>query len=228
MAVLFCKSSFYSLFFVWWYFFGRKDAFPGADGSTIQEANGLNPNAESITIYDSNNQFLSDGSSGITYIKITQPGVLSDNISQIYTIKNPMSYLCNLTRPFDWYTDNESFLNNALWGDGTDKRVFDPCPKGWEIPIKGTWYDLKNSALYSSAAYYSNGLLYNTMSWYPACGMRLYDTGKLGRVGQYGYYWSSTVDNTIFIYGLGFSQAGVGLNLAHYRAYGFPVRCVQE
>lgn len=204
---------------------GRKDAFPGADGSTIQQGvEGVNPNAESIAIYDANGRVLTEGSSGVSYVNITQSGVLSGNTSMVYTVKHPLSYIHTSTRPYDWYTDNESYQHNFLWGDKISKSESDPCPRNWKTPIKGTWYDLSSTLVTCN----TQGLLYNAMSWYPSCGARLFGSGKLGFVESYGYNWSATVDNTIFVYGLGHSIAGAGLNLAHYRAYGFSVRCIQE
>jgi hypothetical protein len=44
----------------------------------------------------------------------------------------------------DWYvggTTTEEIRNDLLWGVGTTKTIFDPCPDGWMVPPTGTWND---------------------------------------------------------------------------------------
>jgi uncharacterized protein (TIGR02145 family) len=64
----------------------------------------------------------------------------------------------------------------------------------------------------------------------PAAGFRNYSNGALTYGGSYGYYWSSTYNNTANTYSLSFYNTHVyaGSNGNSARADGFSVRCIAE
>lgn len=208
-------------FFVW----GRKDCFPGADGSTIGST------IKTIPIYDDNGQSLSEGSTGVKLIDITTSGVLNGNISQVYAIKNSMTYIYATTSPSDWYTDSEIYQNNALWGDKGEKSTYDPCPKSWRVPTDAskTYGDFSEELFTTSGSTTNviNGRIYNKMTWFPTVGRRIHSSGALNYVGNGGYYWSSSIIDASSR-NLHFYINGVNTSGAYYRANGFSVRCVQE
>ncbi len=216
---------------------GRKDAFPGADGSTITQETGTSQNATTIPIYGVNGNSLTEGSTGLKRVDITTSGVLSKNTSQVYSIKNPLSFIYNANEPRDWYTDNETYQNNTLWVDDT-KTNYDPCPSGWRVPtdasrtfgdfsittflyyIQGKQTSLGNSNV-------TNGRLYNQISWFPAEGYRSYVQGNFYSVGTNGYCRSSTISD-VKVKVLYFNMEGIYPHDTNRRAYGLPVRCIQE
>ncbi len=213
---------------------GRKDAFPGADGSTIQQTG--SPNAEAIQIYDDKENPLTEGSeTGLQFVNITANGVLNEKTSQVYTIKQPLTYIyCSNTTPWDWYTNNAIYQNNDLWS--LNKTVYDPCPKGWKVPQDGTWNDcttvtfpyyIHGQQTTTGSRYTTNGRQYVNLTWYPAAGFRDFGNGKLSFIGCDGSYWSSTYSNVRARY-LYYPMTYVGPNNAYYRVMGFSVRCVQE
>ena len=215
---------------LWW---GRKDGFPGADGSTITQ---VNPNAETIPIYGATGEKLLEDEDGYCKVNITVEGVLNGNNTLIYAIKNPMSFIYNKNVPKDWYTDDEIYQNNALWGDGENKSNYDPCPAGWCASINGTWSDFSmESFLYYNRGvkttiedrHLTNGRLYKDITWYPAIGYRAYLDGALYYIGNYGYTWSATTNNTSSNR-LSFGINDVSPNSHSTRAFGCSVRCVQE
>ena len=145
-------------------------------------------------------------------------------------MKNPLAFIYNGNEPYDWYTNlkdksgNEYiYQNDALWGNGTTKSVYDPCPEGWRVAPNETWSDFTRDAntpkngtfpyysagvigeKYGSGNYkVSNGRYYTALggaegadngvrAWYPAPGYRSAASGALSGVGSYGYSWSSTV-----------------------------------
>ena len=233
MAVLFCKSSFYSLFFVWWYFFGRKDAFPGADGSTITQVTGADPNAEIISIYDSDGATISGGSiTGLRLENVTTSGVLSGNTSQIYTIKNPMTFIYSTKVPKDWYTDDETYQNDVLWGNGEKKSSYDPCPVGWRVPNNSstTYGDFSMETMPASGSNYTvyAGRTYANMSWFPAAGGLFLNSFSLSFVGDYGCYWSASAGSTVSAKRLYFSYSTLNPSATSYRMNGYVVRCIQK
>ena len=209
-------------------FWGRKDGFPGADGSTIQ-ANG---NATTISIYDASGNTLIEGSAtGLQIVNITTSGVLSGNTSQMYAIKNPLTYVYNGTNTLDWYTTTATNQNNTLWSDGDIKSANDPCPYEWRIPTnsKLSYGDFSKTTMPISEEIggVATGRTYHKMAWYPAAGYREHINGILSHVGSTGFYWSTAVSNMYAIY-LGYDINNVSPGSTYSRAYGFPVRCVQE
>ena len=204
---------------MWW---GRKDAFPGADGSTITQ---VNPNATTIPIYGASGTALTEGSTtGLQLVNITTAGVLSGGNSLTYAIKHPLSFIYNAVFPYDWYTNADNH-NDTLWGNDSDKSDFDPCPAGWRIAPNGTWSDFTKTEdvlqpINGNFPFYikgitneqgavgdyhqTNGRLYkvsNTgigtpLTWYPAAGTRNRINGRLYNCGIHGFSMSSLLKDT--------------------------------
>ncbi|HIW09935.1 MAG TPA: hypothetical protein H9888_00390 [Candidatus Rikenella faecigallinarum] len=204
---------------------GRKDCFPGGDGSTIP------PDAYSgtipVPIYDINGETA-------TIANVLIEDIISGTNTLSYSIQNPTTFICNPTAPYDWYTISGS-QNNTLWG-ATTKSVYDPCPTGWHVPQDGTWNDFYDE----NAPYYilgvqtvtgdynmTNGRVYKALTWYSSGGYRTYSNNTLRLVGLNGYWWSSTPSDTQSKYFYFFRNAVRPSNL-YGRAYGYSVRCVQE
>ena len=232
----------FGMFYQW----GRKDPFPRANGATI-DAN--TATASTIKIY---------GADGITerpedangYKKVNITGVIgSESNTLSYSVKNPLAFIYNSGNgsdwKFNWYTTVVANQNDALWGDGAQKSVYDPCPKGWRIAPVGTWDDFTREVeipakgtfpyysegvigeAYGVGSYKaSNGRLYNNMAWYPSTGNLSYLDGSKVSTGKDGYSWSSTVINSNGRT-LGFHGTWLTPRYNDYRAYGFPVRCIQ-
>ena len=213
---------------------GRKDAFPGADGSTITQAT---YNAATIPIYGADGEtILAEDGSGYQKTDITTIGVMDMNNTLIYSIKNPLSFINNTIDLRDWFTNNEIYQNNELWNNNS-KSLYDPCPAGWCTPVKETWMDFTST----NTSYYingniativsntiSNGILYNNLSWFSASGYRTNYSGILAAVGFGGNNWSVTIDS-IRVKCFNFNMTnGVRPDNTTYRANGFSVRCVQE
>lgn len=47
-----------------------------------------------------------------------------------FSIQNPVNYI---KEAYDWYAES-SGQDNSLWGAGSGKTVWDPCPEGWRVP----------------------------------------------------------------------------------------------
>ena len=65
------------------------------------------------------------------------------------------------------------------------------------------------------------------MSIAPAPGNRYCESGRLTEVGYSGYGWALTIhsDNA---HSLNFNEGGFNPNGYYRRAYGLPLRCLQE
>ena len=83
---------------IWWGGeWGRKDGFPGADGSTITQE--INNNAQTIPMYGATGNELAEGSKeGLQLIDVTTSGVIgNNNTSFTYAIKHPLTFIYNIS-----------------------------------------------------------------------------------------------------------------------------------
>ncbi|HIW10470.1 MAG TPA: hypothetical protein H9888_03110 [Candidatus Rikenella faecigallinarum] len=150
-----------------------------------------------------------------------------DNTTLVYIIKNPLAFIYNSASPYDWYTNNSIYQNNALWGDA--KSEYNPCPKGWKIPQNGTWNDFSNITM-SAIGFgtnVANGRIYNKTAWYPMEGYLHHQSGQLTYVGYNGYCWLSAIE-TIYARYLSFTLSSINPSYPTNRARGFSIRCIQE
>ena len=211
---------------------GRKDGFPGADGSTITQATGTYQNATTIPIYGANGNSLTEGSTGVQRVNIATEGIIGEDYTTIvYVIKNPLAFVYNTILPLDWYTNSETYQHNALWGNGAGKSTYDPCPKGWRVPTDGSWGDFSTITMptigTTTEANVSNGRIYCSLAWFPVEGYRYSNDGTLRYVGIRGYYWFSQSNGTTSYFS-NINISGVNQRGNSVRSGGFAVRCVQE
>ncbi len=210
---------------------GRKDGFPGADGSTITQGTDTYQNAATIPIYGANGNTLTEGSiTGLRKVDITAIIGGKPNTSG-FAIKNPLTFIYNTATPYDWYATQTTNQDNTLWGEGTGKSTYDPCPHGWRVPTDAsmTFGDFSTNIFSVSGSNYTviTGRVYLAIAWFSATGCLYFDSGALYNVGYGGYYWSATVSDA-YAKGLYFGMGGVYPSSASRRVYGFSIRCVQE
>ena len=165
-------------------------------------------------------------------MNIATAGVLSGNTSQVYAVKNPLTFIYNTTDLRDWYTNSSTYQDNTLWGDEDIKSPYDPCPKGWKIPAdaSSTFGDFATSTMTvsGSGTNVANGSKYIHMGWFPASGGRRLNSGIFYYVGSRGYCWSASQNDAYTKY-LYYDMSGVvNPGTVSGRALGFPVRCIQE
>ncbi len=159
-------------------------------------------------------------------------------VGMLDAVRNPHVFFYAEGSPWDWQTPQ----NDASWGDGTAKSVYDPCPEGWRVAPDGTWSDFN-----SGSSYDWDGLFRKNSEWdwidvdlagglyaagsvrvfYPAPGYRHRDTGALSSVGYGGFSYSSSVSGSTGVY-LDFCVTDLRPSYTDYRAYGFQLRCLQE
>jgi len=141
------------------------------------------------------------------------------------------------TTDYNWFSGG---VDNNLWNGGT-KGAKDPCPEGWRVPtmseldrlmggdgtgsasLDGSGWDSTNKG------YWFNGTESPEVGagfFLPAAGCRSYIGGSADYRGNFGLYWSSSVDDD-GAWGLYFLTGGAGMDDGS-RAGGYSVRCVQE
>ncbi len=174
------------------------------------------------------------GSSSITWAKEAAStgiwNVVSGSSASMYDAEaNPMTFYTSM------------YLPNGSWQ--SQKTVYDPCPAGWRVPDggeAGVWAKALGSPLsFTDVSLYDStnkGMNFSGMFgsastiWYPASGCHSGISGGLVPVGYDGYYWScSPHEGSNNAYYLHFDYYGnVGPSDYSIRAYGYPVRCLQE
>jgi uncharacterized protein (TIGR02145 family) len=117
--------------------------------------------------------------------------------------------------PFDWRTPQ----NDNLWQGGSG--INNPCPAGFRLPTDLEWETERNSWNSNDPAG-----AYGSPLKLVVAGLR-YKNGSFGGVGEFGYYWSATVNlaNSSRLY-LSNDMASTAGDV--YRARGQSVRCVQD
>lgn len=193
------------------YQWGRKDPFPGsADIKSNKERE----------LFDINGQSVSISKSIVT---------VSDN--RMLATENPSMFYYSTGGNFDWFTNssNSQAQDNSFWNDNNNvKGVFDPCPKGWRVPINVSVWDglpTQNFGLGEGAQWNTETI---KMGYYPAAGCRLPSSGELSKVGSEGNVWSATppvYETRAFIFYFAPYNAR---SERSYRAQANSVRCVKE
>ena len=192
---------------------------------------------------------------GGTYIKEVFAERTSSNGTLEYITKNPMHFITNaacIEEGGDGVGDWLVAADNTLWNNDV-KSIYDPCPYGWRVPSVDDLSVLHladaedNTPLDEARKQYgwplSDG---NKTYFYPACGRRRYNDGKVENMnykeGVYpsqpqpweGYYWTSTTSADGKAVALYFDLTTTRTINKFFpshsarRANGFQVRCVKE
>lgn len=117
--------------------------------------------------------------------------------------------------PFDWRNPQK----DTLWQNDSDLN--NPCPPGFRLPTetefnaeRATWSSTDITGAYGSPL----KLI--------AAGFRHRGSGSIQNTGDFGGYWTSTVDGTGARYlSIDSSSANV---IRSYRAFGYSVRCLKD
>ncbi len=212
----------YGLYYQW----GRKDPFVyGTDYKLSGAANA----------------YLYDGFGSLTYVEVEE---LSDGTGDIeYTILYPNYFI----KGDNWLSN----IDDTLWGDGSTKTLYDPCPKGWRVPTLAELEKLGTTATEAigdseTINYVNYGANFADANdaLIMACGYKAYLDGKLLNISQdgtyepwSGYYWSSDAGTGNYAPAFNFylnydadvnsRSISVDYNTQFRRANGMQIRCVK-
>lgn len=209
------------------YQWGRKDPFPGCSDLTA-----ANNTYGSISIYNANQVQLTEGA-GSTGTGIKKIAVSAAN-NLLNAIQNPLIFYYGTSgNDYDWYSSTASIHKNDLWGGAststpTSKTIYDPCPAGWRVPAWSSDISPWNGLTINNGAW-NIGWDWSAISagYYPVTGVRYYTCGEFYYVGEYGCYWSASVNgSSAFYFDNCHSYVYPTGNLS--RSYGYGVRCCKE
>jgi len=202
------------------YQWGRKDPFPGTGSYSVANT------AAGVAIPDA--------------FGVTAPtNVFSKNVdndtathSVSYSIQNPSVYLCRNVaggNNLDWLLENH---DQTLWGTGDGKSIYDPCPVGYRVPEKNIFEDFSSANFFADSegkgCYSEIGGQY---IWFPVGGWIWWNPGTMQRVGDTGYYWFATANDSsdgTRASDCSFNLAGSLKPSTYARAGACSVRCCAE
>jgi hypothetical protein len=127
-----------------------------------------------------------------------------------------------------WSTGNSSgyaIYEESVWTDATTTGVY----AAWAVasPTTDTFNNQNGDGTYKYPSLHEEATAPEPLLFLPASGLRNDGSGAVGSTGNYGYYWSSTVNGTN-AYSLGFNSSAVYPSFNNKRAGGFSIRCVVE
>lgn len=207
------------------YQFGRKDPFPGADGSLREQ-----------TIYHEGNAFtLAEKHPSLGVACMVELNT-ANNLE--YSIQHPNQFIKGVyssngggsVYSMDWYTNDYTLVNNYLWlTDARKKAAYNPCPIGWVTPyggLIGPWYGLH----INNATVGPHGITLTDAGYFPFAPYRtvdgtmmFYNVQNKALTLRWGSNNSSRVSTTSFTIE-GFEIADSSM----LRSMGIAVRCVRE
>ena len=129
----------------------------------------------------------------------------------------------------DVYIDNDGILNRPVVDDNTWEKVNDPCPSGWRLPTNTEFESLISFDNKWTTLNGVNGRIFSSDTnslFLPAVGHRKWN-GSLHSVNEFGYYFSSNIDNH-YIDFLVFDSNLVLAKTFNYYMEGVSVRCVAD
>jgi hypothetical protein len=225
------------------YQFGRKDPFPSSSG--VRPSNRLT-SVFHRSIYNGAGTELTVSNTG-TGISFGNP-LYEDDIQGIkYAVQNPSKYIVSATTTgnvFCWTTSLQiaskgpNGLKFDMWGAsgpaGTDigKTVFDPCPKGWRVPVDPGITVTLLSVYSAGNMVAEKGIDMGAYGFFPYTGYIIGD-GSNGGLWFESTYWGGLWLGRQGGFGamsMKFSeyQGLQAANETSFAVYGLPVRCEKE
>ncbi len=176
---------------------------------------------------------------------ITWPPIVKSTYTEgtiEYATANPTVFINNNSYNLDWYYTGSEAVDNTRWM--TLKTIYDPCPKGYQVPYGDYHNNIWETAFGSEEGYYpgwdeknrgyhlggtigSIDYLYLTSEpcWYPTAGEYSNDSDGGPRfVGSDGNYWTSITDTrAAYYFSINFQNKPYFTRA--WRYYCYSVRC---
>lgn len=142
------------------------------------------------------------------------------NSATVYTLSNMDQpghgyFILSTVLPWDW----RSPQNNNLW-QGVN-GINNPCPSGYRVPTESEW----NAEISSWVGLNAMGAFGSPLK-IPLSGFRHFIDASFVGVGDYGIYWSSTINDFYGSY-LHFDNNNAFVYI-YYRQGGLSIRCIKD
>ena len=157
--------------------------------------------------------------------------VIRDNL--VASINDPLALIKAVGVPYDWYSTVKNQGENRWNAADGSKTEFDPCPRGWRVPVSGfgnasPWYNCL-----TVGAPWLNGVIWEDLGYWPAAG--LLESSGQSYLGMFGYYWAATPGESLSggitkegcAYGYNFDNQTSLTSYLQYRHTVLSVRCVK-
>ena len=157
--------------------------------------------------------------------------VIRDNL--VASINDPLALIKAVGVPYDWYSTVKNQGENRWNAADGSKTEFDPCPRGWRVPVSGfgtlsPWYNCVTAGIP-----WLNGVIWEDLGYWPAAG--LLESSGQSYLGMFGYYWSATPGENLSggvkqegcAYGYNFDNQTSLTSYLQYRHTVLSVRCVK-
>ena len=157
--------------------------------------------------------------------------VIRENL--VASINEPLTIIQGTTTPYDWYSRVKNQGENRWSAADGSKTEFDPCPRGWRVPVSGVGASSPWSGYSTAGVPWLNGIIWQDMGYWPAAGV--HETTGQSYIGMFGYYWSATPGEDLSggvkkegcAYGFNFDNTTSLPNYLQYRHTILSVRCVK-
>jgi hypothetical protein len=144
-----------------------------------------------------------------------------------YSIMHPNVFLKGAT---NWLATR----NDALWGHGSTKTVYDPCPAGWRVPANknqpadeagSPWYGFTTA----NGSMSDNGVTWGDNADYPAAGY-INELGYVFAVAERVRVWAASgyYENAGYLYVQPKAPVLLMVGATNIRVRGLSVRCVRD
>lgn len=156
---------------------------------------------------------------------------ISENL--VTAVRQPMTIIKGLSVPYDWYATEKNQGEERWCATDGSKTEFDPCPRGWRVPVSGfgnasPWYNCL-----TVGAPWLNGVIWEDLGYWPAAG--LLESSGQSYLGMFGYYWAATPGESLSggitkegcAYGYNFDNQTSLTSYLQYRHTVLSVRCVK-
>ncbi len=152
---------------------------------------------------------------------------------------NNSSNCAQYGRLYDWSTamSISTSYNSSSW-NGSDVKHQGICPAGWHLPSNAEWTTLTNyvggtstagTKLKATTGWNNNGNGTDEYGFSTLPGGRGYSDGNFNYAGDAGNWWSSTEDNSSYVWYRGMYYYGsyVGRDTSN-KSWLFSVRCLKD
>lgn len=156
---------------------------------------------------------------------------IRDNLA--LSINEPQTLIKGGGVPYDWYATEKNQGEDRWCAADGSKTPFDPCPRGWRVPVSGAGSDSPWYGCATAGSPWLCGIIWTDLGYWPAAG--LLEAGGQSYLGLFGYYWSATPGEELgsavpkegCAYGYNFDSQMSLPGYLQYRHTVLSVRCVK-